>query len=175
MRKLIFLFSFLITGCDQKLDQLMEKAAGHETNSVVLAKEPMFLDSNGISLHSAEAMLVVGKSSSLCLVLKTGVPLAPQPTMDKLFEDAMRGATVTASLKMKNGEVFTLSQPGQAWAKFGHISSGDEISACLSCTCSPQPAIGSQVAEVTVASSSPLKVLGAYWESTNAFDQINGN
>ena len=175
MRKLIFLFTFLIAGCDQKLDHVMEKLAGHETNSVVLSKEPMLLDSNGISLHGVEPMFVVGRTSSLCLVLKTGVPLAPQPTMDKLFVDAMHGATVTASLKMKNGEVFTFSQAGQAWAKYGHISSGDEVAACLSCACDTQPANGSQVAEVTVASTVPVKVLGAYWESTNAFDQNKGN
>jgi hypothetical protein len=175
MRKLLFLLTFLVAGCDQKIDQFMEKLAGHETNSVILAREPMLLDSKSVSLHSSEPMLVVGNSSAVCLVLKTGVPLAPQPRMDKLFEEAMNGAEVTATLKMKSGEVFTLSQPGQAWAKFGHISSGDELSACLSCACGPQPAIGSQVAEVTITSSAPLKILGSYWESTNAFDQIKDN
>lgn len=175
MKNLLFLFPFLIAGCDQKLDQAMDKLAGHETNFVLLGKEPILLNSNGISLHSAEPMLVVGESSSLCLVLKTGVPLAPQPTMDKLYESALHGATVTASLTMKNGETFTISQPGEAWNKYGHISSGEELSACLSCACGPKPAIGSQVAEVSIKSSEPLNVLGVYWESTNAFDQNEDN
>jgi hypothetical protein len=174
MCRFLPLVVLVIAGCDQRVDQLLEKLAGYETNTVVLVKGPTVVGSTGLILRSAQPMKVVGDSSSLCLVLKSGVSLGPQVVMNKLFEESLRGADVTALLRMKSGKTIRLSKPGQAWDKYGHVTSSEEQSACFSCACGVQPTVGDEVAEATVNSTPPIKILGIYWESTNAFDQLKG-
>jgi hypothetical protein len=171
MRHLLLLLVLFLASCDQRADQLLDKISGHETQTVVLAKIPTIIESAGLTLRSEVPLKIIGNSSHLCLVLKSGIPLAPQPVMEKLFREGMQGATVTATLQMKDGKKFSLAQPGQAWKKFGQVTSEEEISACFSCACGPRPAVGAEVSEITVKSSPTIKVLGIYWESTNAFDQ----
>ena len=172
MRSLFVAISFaLLSGCDQQMGELMDALAGTETNTVVLMNEPVVIDSSGLTLGGTDPMKVVGETSSLCLVLTSGVPLGPRTEMDRQFQKAMQGAVIDATVTTRAGESFDLTRTGQAWSKYGEVLAGDELSACLSCGCGRSPRVGSEIAEIVVRSSPQLEVQGIYWKSTDAYDQ----
>lgn len=173
MRYLFLAFFALTSGCDQRTEQLLDALSGHETQIVILAKEPTTLGPTGITLKSNEPMKVVGETANVCLVLKGGVPLAPQPEMQRIFEEALSGAHLSSVITLKSGQTFHSSRIAQSWSKYGKFTSQDEISACLSCDCGPKPSIGSEVGSIEIKASSPIRVLGMYWESSNAFDSVS--
>lgn len=170
MRYLLIAMSALLAGCGPTVEDLLDSLTGSHTQRVILAEVALVVDPAGIKLRSAEPLQVLGEQAQVCLTLKGGVPLDHQPKMEAAFNKALGGATLSGSLTLDNGQTFPVSGAGQAWSKYGRVTSGDEIAACLSCNCGPKPPIGSVVSEVEVHSSIPLRVLGIYWESTNAFD-----
>jgi hypothetical protein len=172
MRCVLLLGLTLITGCDQRIDRVFEALTGRETQTVVLAAEPTTVGPDGLVLTSNEPMKVIGDVAGVCLVLKSGTELAPQPVMEKHFQEALHGAKLSATLTLKTGQTFQSSSVAQSWAQHGNVTSSAEIAACISCACGPKPPVGAEISNLVVKSSSPLRVLGIYWESTNAYDQI---
>jgi hypothetical protein len=170
MRKAILLLSVLLTGCGDGLDYIFDKLSGHERSTVVLARSSTTISTDPLLLRSAEPMTVVGSYVAICVVLKKDVPLAPQPVMDNYFKEKLGDARLSATLRVKGGQEFTMANASYAWRQRGLISSTEEISACLSCGCGPKPAVGSEISEISLRSSTPLPVLGIYWESNNDFD-----
>ena len=176
MRLLLLFVVVLLSGCGRQLDQLLELLAGHKSQTVVLAPGPLAIGPAELSLTAAEPMRVVGETAGVCVVLKSGVSLAPQSVMDKVFLESLKGASLTVSFAMQGGRKFTLPATAQDWNKYGVVAP-EELSACSSCACCNGGCtglfpLGAQVAEVSIKSSAPLTALGVYWYSTNAFDQI---
>lgn len=162
--------SALLGGCGRGAEDFLESLDGSHTQRVILTKAPLVVGPAGIKIKSPEPLQVLGSQAQVCLTLKGGVPLDHQPKMEAIFNKALGGATLSGLLTLNNGQIFLVSGVAQAWSKYGRVTSGDEIAACLSCDCGSKPPIGSVISEVEVHSSAPLHVLGIYWESTNAFD-----
>ena len=175
LRRLFLLSCILVSGCDQSFDQLFDWLSGQDTQRVVIKETPFVLDRTGLMLSSEKPLRVVGESSSVCLVLKQGVPLLSQPEMDRRFRSVTKDAKFTGWLETTNGERFSINSVGQAWALHGPVTGKGEMSACLSCRCGPTPSVGSQIAKIHVAASKTLKALGVYWESTSAFDDADSS
>jgi hypothetical protein len=171
MRAALVVILVSLAGCGQRIDKLFDTLMGHETQTVVLAAQPTTLGPDGLVLTSNEPMKVMGDVASVCLILKSGIALAPQSVMEKHFKDALDGAQLSATLTLKTGQTFQSSSVAQSWSKFGEVTSAEEISACISCACGPQPPVGAEISKLVVKASSPIRVLGIYWESTNAYDQ----
>lgn len=164
-----------LTGCGGQVDQLLDKLAGKESQTVVLAGSPLTIGPEGVSFTSKEPMKVLGNSVGICLVFESGVELTSWSIMDEHYKAAFGEATLSGTIKVSDGKSFDLGRPGQAWREFGVVTDRKEFSACLSCACGPRPQVGAEISEVTLRSSSPVQVKGVYWESTNAFDNIRKN
>jgi hypothetical protein len=173
VRHLLLLISVLLAGCGQRLEQLFDLLSGHETQTAVLVGKPVTLGPAGIALKSSETIKVIGEEAGVCVVLRTGIVLAPQPEMDRHYQEALSGTKLSSTITLKSGQVFQSSSVAQSWSKYGKVTSGDEMAACLSCACGPMLPVGSEVSKIEVKSSSPIRVLGMYWESTNAFDKLS--
>jgi hypothetical protein len=80
-------------------------------------------------------------------------------------------AKLSAKLKVADGRTFDLSSVCQSWSRCV-VTDDEETAACLSAACGGVEAlsVGSEISQITVRSSVPLRVLGVYWESTDAFD-----
>ena len=173
MRKVLILFAALFAGCGDSVDQVFDKLSGHETQTVVLVKDATTVTVNPMLLKSATPMMVIGSDSGICMVLKKEISLAPQPVMDKYFEEALGGAKFSAILRTKAGREFTMTSTGYSWQQRGVVTSTAEMAACLSCACGPKPSVGSEISEISLKASSPVRVLGIYWKSSNVFDKMN--
>jgi hypothetical protein len=164
-----------ICGCE-RIDQALEALAGHDSQSVLLTKGPVQLDPQAVELTSPEPMKVLGSDTSVCVVLKSDVPLGPQPLVDRMFKESLKGAHLTVTITRMDGKTFELPATDQAWRLHGLVAPG-ELAACSTCGCSKEACSalfpkGAVVQRVRVASSVPLNGLGVYWSSTNAFDGI---
>jgi hypothetical protein len=174
MYRVIFILSVFLAGCGQRLDQLLDKLAGNHSQTVVLAGSPTTIDSESVSFRSKESMKVLGEVAGVCVVLTSGVAMEAQPIMDQRFNDALGGAALSGTVRVSDHS-FDLGRVGQSWRKYGVVTDAEEMAACLSCACGPKPPVGSEIAEVVLRASSPVRVLGIYWESTDAFDNIPEN
>lgn len=170
-RFILILCLFSLAGCGRQLDRLMDKLAGNNSQTVVLVGSPTTIDSRNVSFTSKEPMRVLGEAAGVCLVIKSGVALAPQPIMDKHFKEALGDAVLSGTIRVSGGQSFDLGSVGQSWTKYGVLTDAEEIAACLSCACGPKPLVGSEISEVALRSTVPIRVLGIYWESTDAFDK----
>jgi hypothetical protein len=172
MYRLIFILAVFLAGCGQRLDQLLDKLAGNHSQTVVLAGSPTTIDSESVAFKSEESMKVLGEVAGVCVVLKSGVAMEAQPIMDQQFKDALGDAALSGTVRVSNGQSFDLGSVGQSWRKYGVVTDAEETAACLSCDCGPKPPVGSEISEVVLRASSPVRVLGIYWESTDAFDSV---
>jgi hypothetical protein len=164
-----------LCGCE-RIDQALEALAGHYSQSVLLTKGPIQLGPQPIELTSPESLKVLGSDASVCVVLRGDVPLGPQPVVDRMFKESLKGAHLTVSITRTDGRTFELPATNQAWRLNGLVAPG-ELAACSSCGCSREACSavfpkGAVIQRVRVASSVPLNGLGVYWSSTNAFDGI---
>jgi len=150
----------------------MDSLFGIKHNIEVLAPSALDLSPAEVSFTPPTETEVVGKISSVCVVLAGGVPgKGSDKEVDRLLNGAKLSATVTTS----NGVAHKFTCLGRVWALSGRIVPADEIAACVSPSCAKEAIpIGSKVRSIGITSSSPIHALGAYWESTAAFDQ-NGN
>jgi hypothetical protein len=143
---------------------------GVKEQTVVLAGQPFELDSTGRTFTSKEPLKVVGYTADTCVVLKSNYPLRPQPQVDRDFADLLHGAHITTRITTTKGKTYQFDSVGQAWDLYGPVSSKEELSACISCGCKPQMPAGTEIRSIDIKSDRPLNVLGAYWQSTSAFD-----
>jgi hypothetical protein len=158
-----FLISFLAlaTGCDQPSKVTMQ-LAGWDT--AILSSQPFELNPQRRTFTSTKQMKALG-ISSVCVVLKTSYPMAPQPQMDRDFESLLQGEDILATLIGVNGTEYRLTGANQAWSSDGPISSSEELSACVSNAGGVEIPEGTVIKSVQIQSDKPLAVLGAYWQS----------
>ena len=170
MRRLVLTALFLIAGCD-RLDKATMQFAGWET--VALSSQPFELTPGGRTFTSKVQMKALGVSNA-CVVLKANYPMAPQAQMDRDFASLLQGANISATVTADNGQEYQLNGVGLAWAMQGAISSSEELSACLSCSCDSEIPDGTVIRSVHIKSDKPLPVLGAYWQSMPKLDWPEG-
>ena len=160
----------LLTGCDTRWDQAIHRLAGVKEQAIVLADKPFEIDSNGRTFTSKEPMEVLGDMADTCLVLKAQYPMAPRAKMDRDYESLLEGTRISTTLTDTSGKNYEFDSVGQAWNRFGVVSSSEELSACVSCGCMPKIPVGTKIQSIHIKTDKPLSVLGAYWSSTSAFD-----
>lgn len=161
---LIFVATVLV-GCDSAAERFFDAISGRQTNLVLLSKQPVTLSPAPVTFASTEPMKVLGEWTSVCLVLRDGIPLQPQPQMDKILSEAMRGAKVNTTLELSDGSRITLHEPMEGWQHVGRILPRDELSACASANCAAALPRGATVKSVEISAIPTLQVRGIYWHS----------
>jgi hypothetical protein len=162
---LAMLVAPIIGGCGSSSQNAFENLTGHDSNVVVLAKQPILIAGARTTLTSSEVMKVNGESTSVCFSLRGGLPLQNSDVMDREFARAMHGARVRVVIELTTGERVALDQPLMAWNMFGKIVKSDELSACASIPCSTKLPVGARVSRIEVSSEPSLAVQGIYWSS----------
>ena len=115
---------------------------------------------------------VVGSVANVCLALGSGTP-APH-TKEQLKSEVgqfLKDSTVSVFATTAQGEESEFCGPSFGWTREGKFAGENELRVCYQANCSGEAIeVGTEVISVTLSASPPLKVLGAYWESTNAYD-----
>ena len=155
------LLATLTTSCDL-LDQAISPIAGWD--EVALSRQPFELNAVGQTFTSKKPLRSLGITSA-CVVLKSPYPMRTRAQTDRDFEGLLRGAKISAVLTAIDGRVYRADSIEQAWASDGIITSGEELSACVSGVGSTAPPEGTLISTVRIVSDKPLHVLGVYWQS----------
>ena len=164
------LCSFL-SGCSPRMDHLFDKLMGHNSQTVLLAESSISIGPEGVSLVAKESVKVLGSSADVCLVLKSNIGSPSQPESEVLIKEALGGAELSSTIATSSGQTFDLSCVGQAWRKYGLVTPDEELSVCLSRGCESKLPINAEISAITIRASSPVRILGVYWESTDALDE----
>lgn len=159
---LVAVATLTLAGCDAAAERFFDLMSGRETHRVILATQPLMLSEKPIILSSPEPMKILGEWTSLCMVLRDGVPMKQ---MDQVFANTLGGAKVKTTLLLGDGSRVTLSEPMQGWARSGRILSQDELSACASASCGIRLPKGGVVRSVELSATPKLRVRGVYWQS----------
>ena len=168
MRCLAFMFfTLLLVNCCN--GSPLGVAPGAKYNIVVLAKEPVDLHETSKVFRGDQPMQVVGEQAMVCLVLRGDVK---GNETDELFKQLMGQARVGITIKLKAGETIELSEPMQGWSRSGTVLKSSELVGCASDCCEGRLSKGTEIEEVTIKSSIPLRVEGIYWQSTDAYDGL---
>jgi hypothetical protein len=85
--------------------------------------------------------------------------------MNKLFDSALAGAKVKATVLLTDGSTVTLSEPMQAWSRSGRVVAQGELSACASAGCGVSLPAGGVVKSVALSATPGLEVRGVFWQS----------
>lgn len=101
----------------------------------------------------------------VCLVLSPGIRYDDRARVDAKYAEMLRGARPTALLLSTDGDSYHLSEARQNWTDYGRVSSGGELSSCLTTKAEMLPE-GAEINSIALTSDIPLKVLGAYWSAT---------
>ena len=154
-----------LAGCDAILDgleKLFRVADGRERQLVILAPHPVVFTDMPVALSGTEPLKVVGEWTSLCLVLKDGVPLQE---IEPAFSAALSGAKVKVSAVLDDGVRIALHEPMRAWSRSGRILARDELSACASASCGSHLPVGAIVKSLEISATPRLEVRGVFWQS----------
>jgi len=134
-------------------------------NVVVLARN-VVLTEKTLDLRPVEPMKIAGAMSSICFVLKSGVPMQDMSVMDQLFVAAMRGAKINVAIVLSTGTRISLSPPTFSWSGDGEVIKGrEELSACAAPPCGTTLPVDAIVNQVEVSSVPDFSVNGIYWKS----------
>ncbi len=164
----------VLVACDSAADKFLDAISGRQTNLVILSKEPVTLGPAPVTLTSKEPMKVLGEWTSVCLVLRDGISLKPQPQMDKILSEALGGGKISTTLELSNGSRVALHQPMMGWEHVGRILSQDELSACASASCEAALPRGTTVKSVEISADRAVQIRGIYWESQLGPDEPRG-
>ena len=166
-----FLACLSVAGCAPSED-FMDSLFGIKHSFVILTSSPVELSQVPVTYSPSTEPEVAGKLSSVCVVLAGDVPIKGS---EKEGERILNGAKISATVTTGEGATREFSCQGIGWAKSGHVVPSNEITACVHPSCAKQTLpIGSKIRSVSISSTAPVRVLGAYWYSTAAFDQ-SGN
>ena len=160
--------SLMLLGCDG--EHFLDLLAGHKTETVVLAKDPVVLGTTPLVFRNPRPMKVVGDEAQVCLALRGNVSSVDDPSL----KQALNGAKIDISVKLTSGTNLQLDQLMPSWRRWGRVLKSGEYSGCASVCCEDKSKLpkGSEVSEVRIVSTRPVRVQGIFWESTNAFDNL---
>jgi hypothetical protein len=135
-------------------------------NVAVLAPSTVVLTEKTVELKSPKAMKAVGPLSSVCFVLKNGVPFQEMGVMNRIFKDAMGGARIEVTVVLSSGSRIALSQPTLSWSLTPVVAQGDgELAACADPPCGETVPESAIIDHIETSSTPSLVVNGIYWES----------
>src|SRR4030095_6461793 len=161
----ILLSVSLLVACDGGFEKAVTSLFDSKANMVVLANDPVTLQPTPEVFTSTEQMSVLGEWSSICLVLRGGVPLDSSSVMDAKVAEALAGSKVDVVVYLSDGSHKSLQPPMVGWRKYGSVLPKDELSACAAAACGSRLPTGSIVTKVEIAARPNLAVKGVYWQS----------
>ena len=165
------LVCFGLASCAPSED-FMDTLFGIKRNVVVLTSSAVEFSQTAVSFTPPTEAEVVGKQSSVCIVLSGGVPLKG---MEKEVERLLNGAKISATVTAADGSTHEFGCQGSGWAMSGRVAPSNEVTVCVQPSCAKQTLpVGSKIRSVSISSGVPVHALGAYWYSTAALDR-NGN
>ena len=165
MRALLLIAAVILSGCDYVASKLTLIFPDDDKNVVVLSKGEILLPQAAITLGSSEAMRVIGEQTMVCVVLRDGVALADQPTMDEKLRNALGGAKLTVDVVLSDGQRVPFSKPIQGWNRTGKVLAKGELSACVGPGHGVELLPGAVASSVELSSVPSLAAKGVYWES----------
>lgn len=115
---------------------------------------------------------IVGSRTVVCLALGAGMPGGPSLGQYKADMDQYLGdATITVLVTEESGEQHEFCGPSARWTAKGDFAGANEVSACYLIGCG-RVSLSSSTAikAVTLSSSQPVTILGAFWHSHNRLD-----
>lgn len=152
----------VLSACDAAVDTVASRIARDKI--IVMAPAPLMLTVRPMEIVAAQPMEVLGEWTSVCLVLKDGVPHSD--AMDAEFTAAMHNSKVSASVLLSDGSRMSLSAPSPGWRRSGAILRRDELAGCASAGCLPRLPKGAFVTQVMLTAEPDLPVQGVYWISS---------
>ena len=156
---------FMLVGCTPSEDS-MDTLFGIEHNTVVLASSAVELSKTPVSFTPPTEAKVVGKETSVCVVLGGGIPIKSNEQFEREMQRLLNGATINASVTTSDGATHEFSCQGSGWAMVGRIVPSDEITARISPGCTKEALpVGSKIRSVSISSTVPVHALGVYWQS----------
>lgn len=133
---------------------------------VVILEAGMVLSSRPSKIDVAPRLRADG-DVRLCLVLASGVDGELSEKMDALYVKLLREARPVAILSGSDRHEYRFSRSDQTWTKYGRVSGGGELSACLS----PDETLPKDdllFNSVVLLADAPLSVMGVYWSTRPA-------
>lgn len=156
------LLTALLAGCEQ-IANLFPVLNNQE---VVLSDKPATLSAKPTRFTSDKTLKVVGMTSDLCVTLSNDAPDTGDE--DAEYEKLMGGAKLSAVLHAGNGKSYNWTCNGWSYGPNG--SGSGRMEACFRWECNKAPPKGTEIKSFDVTSNRPLRILGARWSSTAAFD-----
>ncbi len=154
-----------LPGCRRMLGFL----PGFNNQEVTLSDKPAVLGREPIRFSGDQPMKIVGKTSDFCVILSKDEPNVDDT--DAQFEKLMGGAKLSAVLNAADGKKYPWTCNG--WSFSPDQSGRGSMSACFRWECNQTPPTGTEITSIDVTSDRPLRILGADWSSTAAFDHIS--
>lgn len=161
--RIVLAACLVLSGCDAAMDKIAGRVPGDKI--IVIAPSPLTLTAKPTEIAAPEHMEVLGAWTSVCIVLKDGIPHSDSQTMDAKFTEAMHSAKVHASVVLGDGSRMDLSAPTPGWRKSGAILGENELSGCASAGCLPRLPKGALVTKVVLSADPELPTRGVYWAS----------
>jgi hypothetical protein len=164
------LLAIALVGCDR----FPELFFGPNDHRVVLSDKPLQLDTKPTRLSSDEQIKVLGISTEICATLSNDAHIDTKTDTENInaeFAKLKGGAHLFAVLHARDGKDYEWK--GDSWS-FSSNGSSDvshaTMNACLKWECAEAPPKGTEIVSIDLSSDRPLRVLGAHWSSTDAFD-----
>ena len=162
----LIVVAMALLGCERAVRAFVPAFGGQE---VALSNTPTMLGTEPTRFAGTEPLKVLGFTSDLCFVLADDV--SKDADIDATFKQLKGGARLAAVLHT-NGNADVAWKCG-GWS-FAPSESGHGIlSACMKWECNQSPPKGTEISSVDVTSDRPLRILGANWSSTAAFDHVS--
>lgn len=155
-----------LVGCERLMGAFLPDFGAQE---VVLSSKPTVLGTESTRFAGTEPLKVLGFTSDLCVVLADDV--AKDVDVDGAYKQLKGGARLTAVLHTSGGADVVWKCGGWRFAP-GESGRG-RLSACMKWECNQSPPKGTEIASIDLSSDRPLRILGADWSSTTAFDHVS--
>lgn len=162
---MVALATATLSGCDKMLAFL----PGFNRQDVVLSDQPAMLGTKPIRFSGDQPLKIVGKTSDFCVTLSNDEPNVDDTNAQ--FEKLMGGAKLSAVLNTADGKKYPWTCNG--WSFYPNDSGRGRMSACFRWECNKTPPTGTEITSIDVSSDRPLRIFGADWSSTAAFDHVS--
>ena len=136
----------LLMACDGNIGEIGGFVSRFERQCSNTREEPGRSTSYACRIYVHRTDECSGERSSVCLVLRDGVPLDQNSVMDAKFAEALAGSDVNVTVYLTDGSHKLLQPPMAAWRKYGLVLPKDELSACAAAACGSRLPKGSMVA-----------------------------
>ncbi|WP_343791431.1 hypothetical protein [Dokdonella soli] len=165
------LLAIVLVGCDRLPSLLL----GFNDHRIVLSDKPIVLDTKPTRLSTDGSIKVLGVTTDLCVTLSNDAKDATDAKdvndFNAEYAKLKGGAHLLAVLHARDGKDYEWKCGGWSFSPNG--AGRGTMYSCLKWECNQSPPKGTEIASIDLSSDRPLRVLGAHWSSTDAFDHVS--